>query len=97
MFLSVESGGLESGFEGELEKSISPASSSLETQHHNGHRAWLEGERSLVKTLGHAGVIPVGPYPCSCVLVPSDHSSDSLAEEVTSSGLDQWFVTLGSH
>lgn len=88
MFLSVESGGLESGFEGELEKSISPASSSLETQHHNGHRAWLEGE-SLVKILGQAGGVPVGSYPCSCVLVPSDRCSDGPAEEVTNSGLDQ--------
>lgn len=97
VFLSVESGGSESGFEGELKKSISPASSCLETQHHNGHRAWLQGERSLVnKILGQAEGIPLGPYPCWCVLVPRDRCSEGPAEELTPSGLNSGLSPWGA-
>lgn len=85
-----------SGFKGELEKPFGPSSSHLETQHLNGHQAWLKGKRRLFKILGQRG-IPVGAHLCWCVPVLGDHFCEGPAEEVTPRGLDQWFVSLRSH
>lgn len=53
--LTVETRGSESGFEGELEKSISPGSPCLETQHHDGSRSWSRARGGSSKFLGRQG------------------------------------------